>query len=317
MKQPFGNEDSLFRYNLFGRYLRVKYGSPIHKITIDAGFTCPNRDGRVGHGGCVYCDNRAFNLNARRQTKKNVRQQIAEGVRHVKERFGVDKVIAYFQAFSNTYADLSFLKGQYEVIREFPEVVGISIATRPDCVDKDKLDLIESYAKDYIVWIEYGLQSANNETLGRINRGHTAEQFLEAVDMTKGRKISICVHLILGLSGEDHGMMMRTAEFVGRLPIDGIKLHNQCVVKNTTLEKWYLEGKYTPMTFEEYVTTAVDFLEIIPYEVTVQRLTADSPPDIFVAPEWAMNRAKIVEEIKKEFRRRDSFQGISARDGSQ
>jgi radical SAM protein (TIGR01212 family) len=177
-------------------------------------------------------------------------------------------------------------------------------------VDREKLDLVESYSKDYMVWIEYGLQSANNETLKRINRGHTVEQFLKAVEMTKERDISICVHLILGLPGENHSMMMDAAQFLSGLPITGIKLHNQCVVRQTILEKMYRDGDYRPLTLEEYVKAAVDFLERIPFEVTVQRLTADAPDDIFVAPDWAKNRWKIIEEIDKEFVRRDSHQGI-------
>lgn len=301
------------RYNHFGSYLKARLGFPAHKITIDAGFTCPNRDGMVGYGGCVYCDNRAFNINVRRKLKKSPREQIAEGIAHVKEKFGVDKIIAYYQAYSNTYGDVSCLKKRYDEIRDFPEIIGLAIGTRPDCVDPEKLNLIESYSKDYMVWIEYGLQSANEETLKRINRGHTVGQFLEAVEMARGRKVSICVHLILGLPGEDYSAMMKTADLLAGLPIAGVKLHNQCVVKGTVLEKMYDQGKYRPLTLEEYVKTAVDFLEMIPPEVTVQRLTADVPDEIFVAPSWAKNRRKIMAEIDREFVRRDSRQGMLCR----
>jgi radical SAM protein (TIGR01212 family) len=304
------NEKCVFRYNHFSSYLKSKFGYAVHKVTIDAGFTCPNRDGTIGYGGCIYCDNRAFNLNVRRGLKESPRQQIKDGIAQVKEKFGIDKIIAYFQAYSNTYGDVACLKEQYDVIRDFPEIVGLAIGTRPDCVDQEKLDLVESYSKDYMVWIEYGLQSANNETLKRINRGHTVEQFLKAVEMTKERNISICVHLILGLPGENHSMMMDTAQFLSGLPIRGIKLHNQCVIRQTILEKMYRDGDYRPLTLEEYVKAAVDFLERIPFEVTVQRLTADAPDDIFVAPDWAKNRWKIIEEIDKDFVRRDSHQGI-------
>ena len=185
------------RFNSYTEYIRNAFGGRIQKVVVDAGFTCPNRDGTIGYGGCIYCDNRAFNLNVRRGLKESPRQQIKDGIAQVKEKFGIDKIIAYFQAYSNTYGDVACLKEQYDVIRDFPEIVGLAIGTRPDCVDQEKLDLVESYSKDYMVWIEYGLQSANNETLKRINRGHTVEQFLKAVEMTKERNISICVHLIL------------------------------------------------------------------------------------------------------------------------
>jgi len=310
MDEIFLYENKIYRYNHFGRYLKTKYGYPVHKVNIDAGFTCPNRDKVTGEGGCIFCNNRAFNKHAYRDIQKTIRQQLAEGIAQKKRIYGVDKIIAYFQAYTNTFDSVEYLKSQYEVIREFPEIVGLSIGTRPDCIDSEKLDLIESYAKDYLVWVEYGLQSANDSTLDKINRGHNFQQFLDAISITRSRAIFICVHLILGLPFENHADMMRTAERLAGLPIAGIKLHNMCVVKGTELEKLFNEGKYTPPTFDEYVHAAVDFLERIPYEITVQRLTADSPPDIFVAPEWAKDRWKVVNEIDAELRRRDSFQGI-------
>jgi radical SAM protein (TIGR01212 family) len=279
-------------------------------VNINAGFTCPNRDKKTMSGGCIYCDNRAFNKHAYDDIHKSIRQQLTEGIAQKKRIYGIDKIIAYFQAYTNTYEKTDYLKGQYDVIREFPEIVGLAIGTRPDCIDSEKLDLIESYAKDYQVWIEYGLQSANDNTLKKINRGHDFQQFLDAISITEGRAISICIHLILGLPFEGHDDMMRTADLIARLPISGIKLHNMCVIKGTELEKIYNEGKYTTQTFHEYVQTAVDFLERIPYEITVQRLTADSPPDIFVAPDWATDRWKTINEINDEFKRRNSFQGI-------
>jgi uncharacterized protein len=302
--------DKIFKYNHFGRYLRTKYKLTIQKITIDAGFTCPNRDGSITTGGCIYCDNRTFNLNVRRQDKLSVREQIAEGIEFVKKNFGVDKFIAYFQAFTNTYSDVTHLKKQYDIIREFPEIIGLSIGTRPDCIDSEKLDLIESYSDDYMVWVEYGLQTANDDTLKRINRGHTRRQFLDAVKLTENRKVSICVHLILGLPGESHETMMETADVIAKLPISGIKLHNLCVIQGTQLEIMYNEGKYKPLEFNEYIQTAVDFLERIPYEITVQRLTADAPLDILIAPDWATNRWNIIDGIDKEFIKRNSLQGI-------
>jgi len=303
-------EDKIYRYNHFGRYLKTTYGHSIHKVNINAGFTCPHRDKDTNAGGCIFCDNRAFNKYAYPEIERSVRQQIAEGIARKKKVYGVDRIIAYFQAYTNTNDEVENLRERYDIIREFPEIVGLSIGTRPDCVDPEKIDLIESYAKDYQVWLEYGLQSASDETLEKINRGHTFQQFLDAVKITEGRPIKICVHLILGLPFEDHAAMMNTADLIAGLPIAGIKLHNLCVVKGTELEALYREGRITLLSRDEYVRTAVDFLERIPYEITVQRLTADSPEDIFVAPEWARDRWKIINGINAELVRRDSFQGI-------
>jgi uncharacterized protein len=303
-------KEKIFRYNHFGRYLRTKYGYTVHKVNIDAGFTCPNRDKETATGGCIYCDNRAFNKHAYHDVEKSIRQQLQEGIAQKRRIYKIKKVIAYFQAYTNTYENSDYLKKQYDLIREFPEIMGLSIGTRPDCIDNEKLDLIESYSDDYAVWVEYGLQSANDKTLEAINRGHDFQQFLDAIELTKNRNLSICVHLIIGLPGETHEDMMRTANLLAGLPINGIKLHNMCVVKGTRLDEMYQQGFFKPMEFDEYIQTSVDFLERIPYEITVQRLTADSPPDIFVSPEWANDRFKIVNAIENEFIRRDSFQGI-------
>ena len=302
------DENKIYRYNHFGRYLKAKYGSRIHKVNINAGFTCPNKENNKG--GCIFCDNRAFNRYAYPELKASIHQQLAEGILRKKRIYKVDKVIAYYQAYTNTYDEVENLKLRYDIIRDFPEVFGLAIGTRPDCIDSEKLDLIESYAQDYQVWIEYGLQSACDETLEIINRGHNFQQFLDAVKITEGRDIFICVHLVLGLPGEDHATMMRTADLISGLPISGIKLHNIAVVKETELEKLYNEGTFIPPSFHEYIQTAVDFLERIPYEITVQRLTADAPSDLFVAPDWAKDRWSIINAISDEFARRGSFQGI-------
>ncbi|MEW5736445.1 MAG: TIGR01212 family radical SAM protein [Thermodesulfobacteriota bacterium] len=310
MEEELIYENKIYRYNHFGRHLAARYGSKIHKVNINAGFTCPHRDEKTNTGGCIFCDNRAFNKYAYPEITRSVRQQLAEGIARKKNIYGIEKIIAYFQAYSNTNDSLERLRGRYDIIRDFPEIVGLSIGTRPDCIDPQKLDLIETYTKNYQVWIEYGLQSASDAVLAKINRGHTLRQFLDAIEMTAGRPVSICVHLILGLPGETRDSMMQTADLLATLPIQGIKLHNICVVKGTELERLYRRGEFAPLSFDEYVQAAVDFLERIPYEITVQRLTADSPADIFVAPDWARDRWKIMNAINDEFIRRDSFQGI-------
>lgn len=171
MNEELFDESKIYRYNHFGRYLMTKYGSRIHKVNINAGFTCPNKD-EENKGGCIFCDNRAFNKYAYPELKESIHQQLTEGIQRKKKIYGVDKIIAYFQAYTNTYDKIENLRMRYDIIRDFPEIIGLAIGTRPDCIDSEKLDLIESYAQDYHVWIEYGLQSACDETLVNINRGH-------------------------------------------------------------------------------------------------------------------------------------------------
>ena len=300
------------RYYSFSNYLRRRFGCRVHKVTLHAGFTCPNRDGRAGSGGCIYCDNRAFSLNVRRGPAADLRLQLAEGIARQKKRFKSGRFIAYFQAYTNTYDTVERLRRTFDVIRDFPEIVGLSVGTRPDCIDAEKLELLESYAPQRFVWVEYGLQSAHDRTLRRINRGHTAGQFLDAVEMTRGRNMSICVHLILGLPGETREMMLETARFLARLPIHAVKLHNQCVVRGTRLEEMHQAGEYQPLSFEEYVRAACDFLELIPRGITVQRLTADVPRGILAAPGWAADGRIIRRAINDELTRRGSFQGMKA-----
>ncbi|MDD5085943.1 MAG: TIGR01212 family radical SAM protein, partial [Candidatus Omnitrophica bacterium] len=200
-------------YNKFGNYLKKHFGCRVHKVTLDAGFTCPNRDGYLSYDGCTYCNNQGFSSNTR-LAPRSLEEQLAEGINYFRSRFNAEKFIAYFQAYTNTYAAPDELRKRYDVVRSFDEVAGISIGTRPDCVTPEILDLIESYSDKYMVWVEYGLQTIHEKTLKRINRGHTYESFLKAIDMTAGRKINICAHVILGLPGETRDDMMKTAEAV-------------------------------------------------------------------------------------------------------
>jgi len=298
------------RYYDFKTYLINRFGEKVYKVTIDAGFLCPNRDGTKGYGGCIYCDGRGSRYRKNGKIIVPIEEQIKIGKEFYKKREGAKKFFAYFQTFTNTYADIDTLKKVYSIPLKDPEIVGISIGTRPDCVDEEKLDLIESLNeyKDEI-WIEYGLQSIHEKTLKLINRGHTLDEFLHAIKLTEGRKIKICVHIIIGLPYETREMMLETAKFLSNLPIHGIKIHSLLVLKGTPLEKLYEKEKFKLLTMEEYVKIVADILEILPPDLIIQRLTADGYRDIFIAPDWAKNKLKVLNEINNELMRRDSHQG--------
>src|SRR3989338_334295 len=296
------------RYFPFSDYLKNKFGTGVRKICVDGGFTCPNRDGRVGRGGCIYCNNTGFNPNLR-QERLSVKEQVLQGIEYMKKRYGASKFIVYFQPFSNTYADLDALKNLYSDAVSHEDVVGLAIRTRPDCVPNEVLDYLQSYTKKYEVWLEYGLQSAHDRTLFLINRGHSFNQFADAIERTKGRGIKICVHVILGLPGETEQDMMETARAISNMGIDGIKIHNLHIVKGTILEKMFLNGECNVLTLEEYVRLVCNFLELLPPEVVVQRLCGDAPEDLLIAPQWCRNKSRVISEIDKEFIHRDSWQG--------
>jgi radical SAM protein (TIGR01212 family) len=303
----------MFRYNSFNRYLQDKWGCRIHKIPLDAGFSCPNRHSQSRTGaGCIYCETSAFSPYSRNSTPPPLREQIRAGILHGSRRYHAKGFIAYFQPFTNTFAPLHVLRERYDVIREFPEICGLAIGTRPDCVDDEILDLIESYSKDYEVWIEYGLQSSSNQTLLSIRRGHTVEQFLEAVQKTAQRTILICVHVILGLPGEGRKEILETARLLAGIPIHGVKIHHCHVIRDTPLAEWYLQGTYQPPAKEQYIDWVCDFLDLLPERILIHRLLGDAPRRLLLAPMWAQNKTNVLEEIQAELARRGSLKGIRA-----
>ncbi len=298
------------RYRSFSSHLREIFGCRVQKITIDAGLTCPNRDGTVGTGGCIYCNARGSGTGDFARGL-SVADQIRRGRAAMARRYKARRFIAYFQSFSNTYAPVDRLRELYDAALADPAVVGLSIGTRPDCVDGPTLDLIEGYARhpDRLVWIEYGLQSASDQTLARINRGHDLACFREAVAATRNRNIRICAHVILGLPGEGPEEMIATAEELARLGIDGIKLHLLYVVRNTPLETLYRRGDYVPLGPEEYAERVCDVLERLPAGMVIQRLTGDPHPEELVAPAWALEKGRSLAVIQETLARRDTWQG--------
>ncbi|MCG6893966.1 MAG: TIGR01212 family radical SAM protein [Desulfobacteraceae bacterium] len=296
------------RYNDFAAWLRGRYGCRVQKVSLDAGLTCPNRDGTVGTGGCIYCNERGSGTGAHGNGMP-VRQQLEEGKRRLAKRYKARKFIAYFQSFSNTYAPLSELRNLYEEALSVEDVVGISVGTRPDCVSEPVLDLLQNKAERAMVWVEYGLQSANDRTLLRINRGHDAATFERAVRLTHGRGIWICAHIILGLPGEDRSDMLDTARWLGDLGVDGVKLHLLYVVSGTPMEALYRSGRYACLEKEEYAEIVCDVLERLPESMVIQRLTGDPHRSELVAPAWAMDKAGTRASIHRILEERNVRQG--------
>ena len=297
-------------YYSYREYLRRTFpGLRVFKIPLDAGFTCPNRDGKLGYGGCIYCENRSFSPNSLEGAPRSVREQIARGIAFYRERHRADRFIAYFQAYTNTYAPVSHLRRLYDEALSFPDVIGLSIGTRPDCVEEPVLDLLESYARRVHLWVELGLQSRHDDTLQWIRRGHTYAQFEEALFRVKARGIPVCVHVILGFPGEDWHRMMETAETLARLPIDGIKIHHLYVARQTLLEHEYRKGRVPLLDLDTYVRLVCDFLERIPSHVVVQRLMGEIEGEYLVAPKWGVRKHEILTRIREEFARRGTRQG--------
>lgn len=295
-------------YNDYNTYLRAKYGTKVYKIGLDAGFTCPNRDGTKGVGGCLYCGEDG-SRSPYTDPGNTVGKQLAERINYLELRYGAEKFIAYFQAFSNTYAECEKLKIIYDSVLPFDRVVGISIGTRPDCVDPRKLTLISSYADKREVWIEYGLQSSNDRTLKKINRGHTLSDFAKATELSKKSGIKVCAHVILGLPEETREDIINTAMALASLHVDGVKIHSFHILKGSGAEALYRLRKIRPPEEDEYVDMACDFLENIPRDTIIQRLTGQGSKDSHIAPSWALNKTGVIRKIEDRLRSRGSGQG--------
>ena len=296
------------RYYDLNSYLRELFGCRVQKIPLDAGLACPNRDGLVSTGGCIYCNSRGSGTGAMREGL-SITAQVIRGKEFLKKRYKAKKFIAYFQSFSNTYGPHERLKGLYEEALAVDDIVGLSIGTRPDCIDESMLTILEGYTRDYLIWIEYGLQSIHDRTLTFINRGHDVKCFKGAVELTRNRGIKICTHVILGLPFEDRDDMLATAGAVAAMGIDGIKIHLLYVIKGTRMERLYLEGRYRCLEQEEYTDLVCDFLELLPPDMVIQRLTGDPHPAELVAPEWSLRKNETISVIKKILATRDSWQG--------
>jgi radical SAM protein (TIGR01212 family) len=288
--------------------LRQHFARRVHRVTVDGGFTCPNADGTVAIGGCVYCDNRSFSP-ARRLPAGSIAEQVHRGIAQLQQRMRVDAFLAYFQAATNTYAPVPLLRQLYDEAVAHPQVIGLVVGTRPDCVPGDVLDLLESYADRRFVAVEYGLQSVHQRSLDWMNRGHDVACFFDAVERTKGRNIDVSAHVILGLPGERLDDMLATADALAAAGVDGVKIHNLHVVRNTPLERAFRRGRVTLLEEEEYLEVLIAFLERLPARMVVHRVTGDAPPDYLVAPRWVVQKAAFLQRLDQELRRRDTWQG--------
>ena len=295
-------------YRDLNTYFRSLFGCRVHKVTVDAGLKCPNRDGTLSTGGCIYCNAKGSGTGAYAQGL-SVTQQIERSKARIARRFKTDKLLAYFQSYTNTYAPVEQLQAIYDEALAVENVVGLAVGTRPDCVDEAVLDLLEGYARDRLIWIEYGLQSAHDRTLARINRGHDYACFEDAVTATRDRNIRICAHVILGLPGETREDMLATADAIAALHIDGVKLHLLYVVRETPLERLYRSGRYHCLEQREYAQLVCEFIERLPDAMIIQRLTGDPHPKELVAPAWSLQKKETLEMIQSLFREQNTWQG--------
>ena len=300
------------RYSSFVGYFKRKYGERLQKIVLDAGFTCPNRDGKVGRGGCTYCDNAAFHPSYS-TAGKSLYQQMEEGIQFHKVRYRTtEHYLAYFQSFSNTYAPLERLRQLYEEALSHPSVVGIVVGTRPDCIDEEKLDYLAELAKDHVVIVEYGIESCYDSTLSRINRGHDFETACKAVRMTAERGIDVGAHFILGLPGETRQMMLDCCKLINDLPLRSAKFHQLQIVKGTRMEKEYEEcpQDFERFALDEYLDFFVDMLERLRPDLYIERFAGEVPPRFVNETPWGLIRnTELLRLLDKRLEERDTWQG--------
>lgn len=295
-------------YKTYGAMLRQRFGGRVQRVSIDAGFTCPNVDGTLARGGCVFCDNRSFSP-SRRGRLKSVLEQLQSGIQTVRKRYGrVRGFIAYFQPATNTYAPVDQLEELYRAVVHLPEVVGLAIGTRPDCVPDEVLDLIDDLGKERYVSLEFGMQTIHAASLDWMNRAHDHEAMVDAMERSHGRSFETCAHIILGIPGETDLQMMETAAEVARLRPHGIKLHNLYAVEGTPLGESVRRGEIELLGRDAYIHAVVDFLERMPPEMIVERVSGEAPTGYLIAPAWCREKSALRKDIDDEFQRRGTRQ---------
>ncbi|MBM4137361.1 MAG: TIGR01212 family radical SAM protein [Nitrospira sp.] len=296
------------RYNSFGSYIKKLFGTTVYKVNVDAGFTCPNRDGTLSTSGCIYCNNDSFRPISCKPTL-SLREQIHNGIAHIRKRYKAEKFLVYFQPYTNTYAPVDELEHLYREALSEPSVTGLAIGTRPDTVDKEKIALLESLAEQYFILVEYGMQSMYDKTLEFINRGHDYHTFLTALDMTKNRGIFIGAHIIVGFPTETKEEIILMADEISHLPLEFLKIHQLQVIKDTPLEMMYRENPFHVFEYEEYLDFVIEFIERLSPRIVLQRLFATAPDSILIAPRWGKSRQEILRDIEKRLELKDTYQG--------
>ncbi|MTK54249.1 TIGR01212 family radical SAM protein [Paludibacter sp.] len=297
-------------YNDYTTRLREILGVRVQKISINAGFTCPNRDGKVGKGGCTYCNNQTFNPEYCMQDK-SVTQQITEGISFFRKKHEEQKFLAYFQAYTNTYGELRHLISLYEEALTYPDVIGLVIGTRPDCVNEELLDYFQKLSRKCYVMIEYGVESTNDKTLNFINRGHTFENAQNAIRATAERGIYTAAHLILGLPGEDRPTLLSHALHLSKLPLTAIKLHQLQLIKGTAMAQQYIKHPewFRLFSVDEYIDLCIDFLELLHPDISIERFTSLSPYHLLLAPDWKVKNYEFVVKLQRRMKERNTQQG--------
>ena len=295
-------------YNDYGTWIRRQFPYRVQKISIDAGFTCPNRDGRISTGGCIYCDNRTFNPSYC-QRRHSVTQQLEEGKRFFAHKYPDMKYLAYFQAFTNTYAPLSQLKALYEEALKVDDIVGIVIGTRPDCVSDELLDYLAELNQRTFVLVEYGIESANNNTLLRINRGHSFEQSQEAIQRTHQRGLLTGAHIILGLPGEDAAESLRQASIISSLPIDILKIHQMQIIRGTRLAEEFAANPFHIYTVDEYIQLIAEYIQRLRPDLILERFVSQSPKELLIAPHWGLKNYEFTNLLVNYLKQNKIYQG--------
>lgn len=304
------NSSPRFYYNDLGTYLRNIFGCKVQKITIDAGFTCPNRDGTVGRGGCTYCNNQTFSP-AFCNRNKPVVEQMREGIGFFAHKYPQMRYLAYFQAYTNTYGSLETLKQRYEEALSVEGTLGIVIGTRPDCMPDALLDYLQELSGRTFVLVEYGIESTSDVTLQRINRGHDFATAADAVERTAARGIPVGAHIILGLPGETREVIMQQAALLSQLPLTTLKMHQLQLIRGTRMAQEYVEcpNDFSLFSLDEYIETVVDYVERLRPDIVLERFASQSPKELLIAPDWGIKNHEIVEKVKRLMRERDTWQG--------
>jgi radical SAM protein (TIGR01212 family) len=298
------------RYNDFSTHFRNLFDERVQKVSVDAGFSCPNRDGTKGEGGCTYCNNKTFkpsycNLG------NSVGKQLEEGIHFFGKKYSSMKFLAYFQAYTNTYAPFDVLIKLYEEALKNPKVIGLVVATRPDCLNNELLDYFQELSKSCYVMVELGIESCENHTLRLINRCHTFEESVLAIEMLAQRGIHNCAHLILGLPGEDKDTILRQAKVISGLPVENIKLHQLQIHRNTLMALQYERdpANFHNYSVDEFVELVIDYIELLRPSIIIERFVSESPAELLIAPNWGIKNHEFVAKVEKRLKERDTWQG--------